>query len=271
MPCWSPACFIALIEETILMTNLRQDFSRYFQGNPNRKFKCSKCLNGQWIPAKDTFHWEEPKHSRNEHEDNDWEPEWISYRFSYRCYCDNELCGEIANVLGIGKVCSSSYYDGCSEYFDEFEILSIIPSPDIIKLPENISKEVRLLILRSFSLYWLDPSAAANAIRASLEALLDDLKIPRKIKNEKGKVSGAVLDKRLKMWGEKNGTHAELCLALKEVGNFGSHGANVPDNVYIQTLELYEYVLTELYDNKADKAKKNANSIRAQLKMLQKQ
>ena len=112
----------------------------------------------------------------------------------------------------------------------------------------------------------MDVSAAANAMRASLEALMDQLKIPRTQKTKKGKIAPLSLHGRLAHLSETQKEYAELCFALKEVGNLGSHGETVREKHYFGALEIYAHVLSQLFENDAARMKELAEKIRSDIK-----
>ena len=89
---------------------------------------------------------------------------------------------------------------GSAEYFEYFNIHSFYPAPFLCYVAQEISNEVERLLKKSFSLYWVDVSAAANALRASLEVLLDSLKIPRDQKNANGGTVRMPLHRRIDAW-----------------------------------------------------------------------
>ncbi len=218
------------------------------------------------MPEKASFVEIEPAHSKLAHGHEAWDPDWIERRFTYQCVCNNEQCSEVAFVSGRGGVDQAYDFEGGAEYYDFRNIQSFFPAPDIIRLPEDIPREVEEQLKRSFSLYWIDVSASANAMRASLEVLMDELKIPTTQKSDKGKVVQISLHRRIELWAETHEDYAELCFALKEVGNLGSHGERVREKHYFGALEIYSHVLTQLFENDAAKMKELAAKIRAEIK-----
>lgn len=113
----------------------------------------------------------------------------------------------------------------------------------------------------------MDTAAAANALRASLEALLDNLKIPDTQENKKGENVRISLHHRLEIWSKQQTEYAELCFALKEVGNLGSHGDAVYEKHYFGALEIYAHVLVRLFENNAEEMKKLAKKIRSEIRV----
>lgn len=244
---------------------------KFFSDAPNFKYLCPKCATGFLVPDQDTFKATEPAYSKNDHTHEMFDPEWITYRFTVKCICTKPDCGEIAFVSGSGSVDQRYADDGGEiEYYDHFSIESFFPSPRLCHIPSDTPTTVGKLLEKSFSLYWVDTGAAANALRASLEALLDQLKIPSHEKNDKGDTLRMNLHRRLEAWSATNKDHAELCHALKEVGNLGSHGEVVSPKYYFGSLEIYSHVLKELFENNAKKMKELAKSISDEIKAKKK-
>ena len=248
------------------MPSLEQQFSRYFSGEPKRKFLCPNCKQGLLVPDQDSFFEVEPTHSRKAHAHDAWDPDWIERRFSFRSICNNHDCEEVAIISGRGGVDQAYDIEGGSEYYDFHSIQSFLPAPDIIPIPEGAPRDVGESLKRSFALYWVDTSAAANAMRASLEALLDELKIPKTQTTKKGDPIPLSLHRRIELWSETHQEYAELCIALKEVGNLGSHGESVREKHYFGALEIYSHVLRQLFENNAAKMKELAEKIRSEIK-----
>ena len=239
---------------------------KFFSDAPDFQYLCPKCGVGFLVPDQDTFKSTEPAYSRSAHSHDDWDPDWITYRFTVRCGCTKQDCGEIAFVSGEASVDQRYGDDGHPEYYDHFSIRSFYPAPLLCHIPADTPMKVEEFLERSFALYWVDISAAANALRASLEALLDELKIPSHKKNAKGETVYITLHARLEAWSASDKDHAELCFALKEVGNLGSHGDAVKSTHYFGSLEIYSHVLKELFENNAKKMKELAQSIRDEIK-----
>jgi Domain of unknown function (DUF4145) len=237
-----------------------------FSDAPNFEYLCPQCGVGFLVPDQDTFKSTEPAYSKNAHAHEAWDPDWITYRFTVKCVCTRPDCGEVAFVSGTGSV-DQRYGDGGQpEYFDHFSIKSFFPPPRLCHVPSDTPSTVENLLGKSFSLYWVDTGAAANALRASLEALLDELKIPSHEKSSKGDTMKMNLHRRLEVWSATDKDHAELCYALKEVGNLGSHGEAVNPKHYFGSLEIYSHVLKELFEHNAKKMKELAQSIRDEIK-----
>lgn len=239
---------------------------KYFSDEPNFQYRCPQCDVGFLVPDRRTFNSTEPAYSRNARTDEAWDPDWITYRFALACVCTNKDCGEVAWVTGTGSVSQRYDNDGQPEHYDHFSIGSFCPAPRLCHVPAGTPPKVVECLEKSFAVYWTDTAAAANALRASLEALLDELKIPSHKKNAKGETVYIALHSRIEAWSALNKDHAELCLALKEVGNLGSHGESVRPKHYLGSLEIYSHILKDLFENDAKEMKLLAQSIRDEIK-----
>lgn len=227
--------------------------TRHFSDQPFFEYRCPSCETGFLSPVKTSFRSIEPKYSSSEHGEEDWDPHWVTYRFVFECICTKNNCGEIAFVSGSGGVSERYDFNGDSEYYDYYIIKSFVPAPLLIDIPKDVPDSVSELIKRSFSLFWCDVAAAANALRASLEALLTELNVPTVQKNKYEKTVEISLHERLEIWAKNQKDYSDLCMTLKDVGNLGSHGEIVKEELFIGVLEIYGHVLHKLYENDRDR------------------
>tara|TARA_R110002049_G_C9031727_1_gene552063 strand:- start:191 stop:952 length:762 start_codon:yes stop_codon:yes gene_type:complete len=248
------------------MKSTNRMIPRYFSDTPTAHYICPNCKEGKLVPLKESFKLEEPKNSKEAHGLEEWDPDWIDYRFIFKSVCDNVACGEVSFATGSGSVDQRYNSEYEAEYYERFQIRSFYPAPYLIAIPEDTPLEVRELVEKSFTLFWPDLGAASNALRASLEVLLDQLKLPRTKVDKKNMEQRLSLHRRLELWGEKEKEHADLCLALKEVGNLGSHGDDVHPKHYAGVLKIFSHVLFQLFENNAEEMKKLAASIQKDIK-----
>lgn len=240
--------------------------AKKFSDSPNFEYACPTCNVGFLVPDKSTFQTIEPPYSELAQSMDEWDPDWIIYRFTLKCVCNKKDCGEVAFVSGSGSVDQRYDSTGQVEWYNRFSIHSFYPAPKLCYIPPDTPMDVERLLKKSFDLYWTDVSAASNALRASLEALLDELKVPSQEVTNAGRTVRMTLHRRIEVWSATHKDFAELCLALKEVGNLGSHGDAVKPKHYFGSLEIYSHVLKELYENDAKKMKVLAQGIRDEIK-----
>ncbi|WP_434382664.1 DUF4145 domain-containing protein [Melittangium boletus] len=89
--------------------------------------------------------------------------------------------------------------------------------------------------------YWSDPGAAANRIRTSVERLMDHLAIPPM----------STLDRRIKAYQAAEPELGEHLMAIKWLGNSGSHGAEgMTKEDVLDALPLLDHVLGEVFEKR---------------------
>lgn len=217
---------------------------------------CPACGKGILQLKKDSFLQGERAHTRD-HSHEFFEPEWIEYTYACLFECSNNHCKEIISSTGTGSVdwdviCGE---DGEPEqnYKDYFRPKYFEPPLRIIDIPEPCPESVSTPIKESFRLLFVSPSAAANNIRIAIENLLTELKIKR-FNLAKGKRQFVPLHFRITLIPEKYKDLKEMLLAIKWLGNSGSHDhdAMTIDDVF-DAYELAEHVLKEIYEPKLHK------------------
>jgi hypothetical protein len=104
--------------------------------------------------------------------------------------------------------------------------VSFYPPLKIISIPKSCPKSVSTVLDKSFGLYWMDIGSCANKIRVSIEVLLDELNIPKQHKTKNG-FRDFDLHSRIEIYGKSNEEVAAFLIALKIIGNAGSHYSNI--------------------------------------------
>lgn len=220
--------------------------------NPPR-YPCPSCEDGRLMSQKDSLYLGEPQYSRAQHSHDEWHPDWIVERYSLIFLCDREDCGEIVTTHGDTAL--------IEEYDDEFggalvsvfQPISFFPPPPIIALPQNLPAPVIQQMRQVFALFWIDIGSAGNRLRTSLETVLDDLKVARKVmNNKKGKMVDLDLNGRIQLLEKKSSDQAQTFHALRMIGNLGSHTNELSREALLDALELYEEALMEIYSNRKD-------------------
>lgn len=235
---------------------------RYFNENSKIEWPCPTCGSNSLNIIKDKLNFEETATSKKmRNQDDDWEIEWIEYVNSGQLTCNN--CKEIIFFTGIGSPEQSGYYDQIldeynEEYTNTFTPTFFQPFIKLFKIPENCSEELKTEIYHSFKLFWCDLPSCANKIRVSLEILMNEQKIKRyEIKN--GKRIPISLHKRI-----ENYNHIEikdLLLAIKWIGNTGSHIGEIETIDVLEAYRLLEFSLNKIYNDETKELKKITKEI----------
>ena len=210
---------------------------------------CSKCGRGTLVLHDSMYRQEETAESINCRSDSDQEPEWIHGLFTAHLHCANPDCKEI--VVPCGTYHTSESVDtesGDVEYSEVLEPKFLSPAPDIFRIPANCPEAITSEIRKAFALFWSDSNAAGNRVRAAVELLLDHLKIRRRESKKNGKYHKLTLHDRILEFHPKNPDLGEQLLAIKWLGNVGSHTTDLKKDDLIDDFEMLQFVLGELFE-----------------------
>jgi hypothetical protein len=123
--------------------------------------------------------------------------------------------------------------------------------PDIFELPKKCPVDIAHELRAAFALYWSDPSATANRVRVALEHLMDHLGIQKRRKNKKGKFDKLTLHHRIEIFTKTEPRIGDQLMALKLLGNTGSHDGRVMRDDVLDAFEIIEHALLELIDHRS--------------------
>jgi hypothetical protein len=231
------------------------------------KWTCPQCDTGLLRLIKESLFFEETNSSLENRKHEDWDPSWITYRFSAFFKCN--MCHEPNGVSGWGDVFEAfrNLQDGSIEeiFENQFYPEYFTTAPKIIQLPLECDTEIEMEIEKSFQLFFVDIHACGSKIRSVIESILDNFKIPRRKKiNREAKVEIKTksLHERIIHFGQQNAKAAERLLAIKWIGNFGSHGLKLERSDLLDAYEIFEVALQEIYDDdkrRVDKLTKSIN------------
>ena len=141
--------------------------------------------------------------------------------------------------------------------FKTLTIETLYPMVHLIPVYEQYPREVKDLVIESFSLYLEHPSSCANKLRILVEKILDDLKIPSKNKNNKRLITQV----RIKILKKTKPKEANYLEALKWVGNEGSHDTVIKQDDLPKIYEILNKVLDLLYLKSDEKLENNVKMI----------
>jgi hypothetical protein len=234
-----------------------------FRKDSNPKWECPTCQTGHLKIVDDTFHYSWSALSQKARNHPDWDHDWIEYVYSCMLECSN--CKESVSSNGTGVVDADHDYDengypiqGWSDfyipkYFQPHLKLFSIPK----ETPEGVVKNIN----ESFSLLFANPASASNHVRVAIEELLTSLKVKR-YEAKNGRRLFISLHRRIELLPAKHSELKELCLAIKWLGNAGSHGGNqITIDDVMDAYEILDHILNELFSPKSSVAKKIAKNI----------
>jgi hypothetical protein len=175
----------------------------------------------------------------------------LKTRFVGFLKCTSRHCNEFVTIAGYVSTEEVTHYDdeGCPypELADFCYPISFDPALHYIQNTHLYPKEIKSVLKACFRLFWIDNASCANKIRIAVETLLYLQKIPRRKKDNKGKLTVISLHSRLALYKRKNPQIAELLLSIKWIGNAGSHSAEVSTQEIINAFDLLQYCLDHIY------------------------
>ena len=215
-------------------------------------FPCPHCTVGSIHLDDKSVSQEETPASKEGHGHPAWEPEWIEATFTCAFRCGNPNCKGV--VFAIGKVSVSSWRTEDEEGTDESLTPQYFTPPlRMISVPSEASVAVRDDVDGAFALYWADPGAASNRIRAAAERLLTDLGVSRFVTSKSRKRRFLALSERIHRLRDARPEIASQLDAIKFVGNEGSHARAVTREDVLDALEIFESVLDAIYVRNAER------------------
>ena len=179
----------------------------------------------------------------------DWWDDTQHYSGCFSCLMQCGNCQQTVAVAG------ASALERVNPRLDEYEPIYypkfFSPAPDLFRIPPNCPEPLVEHVRAAFYLYWCDRAACLNRLRAMIELLLDEMEINRE---ENGQWLSP--HKRIGLLQERHPGLRQLCdrlMAVKWLGNAGSHLGIITHDDIFDAFDIVEAVLHELFD-KSDHA-----------------
>jgi len=141
---------------------------------------------------------------------------------------------------------------GEETYDNYFVPTAFHTAPALIRVPANCPVGILVEVRSAFSLFWCDFASCLNRIRNAIELLLNEMGVKRYGIKGDGKRARMSLDNRIGFLRSKEAKLGDLCdrlLAVKHLGNAGSHPGNVKKEDVFDGFDILEHVLLEKYEN----------------------
>lgn len=176
-------------------------------------------------------------------------PYGIEHIFSGMYKCSEESCGNLVSFCGLLKKdikvpdeLPNGEVD--EKYITIYKPKYFYPNLRLFQLPTKISDDLKEQIDLSFSHYFNDLSSCANRIRTSIEVILNEIKAPKYKKRSNGsRHFFRKLHSRIENYSKKKKTISELLLAIKFIGNEGSHIGKVEVDDILDAYEILKEVI----------------------------
>lgn len=234
----------------------RDLYKKYFTQDSIPNWVCPTCQIAVLNTTSEHFIFEDTAITKQSWNEDWFDPDMARYTYTALFTCSNPSCKEAVASSGFGSleeeyIHTPSGYE--REYVSYFRPLFFHPPLKFFQIPNDTPDNVKKAIEASFSLSFSNKSAAVNQIRIALECLLNNLGIPQ-VSNENIKSKRLSLHDRVELLTHKYPKLKDICLAIKWLGNSGSHCEEemTMDNV-LDGYEMMSFVLDELYDNKHER------------------
>ena len=228
-------------------------------------WRCPTCQIGHLVLKPESLLARQTAQSRKNQKRPDSEPDWIRYVFACTFECSHASCKEAIACSGVGHVDVIEYEDEEHGWVqtgeDRFTPQYFTPALKLLDIPDKCPATAGIHFEESFALFFADPGAALNSARAAVEAVLTDLGVKRFVVS-KGKRRPLSLHQRIQLLPPKFADLSDLLLAVKWLGNAGSHDGEPPNQGDVRIMyDLLEHVLSEIYEGKSKKLKAIAKKV----------
>lgn len=201
---------------------------------------------------KDSFHLEDDVFTKHNRDHPNWEPQHERYVYTCMFMCNNRFCEAVFTNTGQAEhEFDEFYFNGEVKHTSEIlcHPLFFHPPLKLMRIPSNVPDKVISKLIESFSVYFASQYAAINSARSVVELILDHLNIDR-ISTKNKRLN---LHQRIELLPNEYAEIGELLLAIKWIGNAGSH----PDEglLHCDVLDGYEFlehVLETLFEKKKE-------------------
>jgi hypothetical protein len=230
---------------------------------------CCACRTGFLDLIPDSLKGMETGPSEDAHSHDAWEVEWMDLRFTGFYRCTNPKCRHVVGV--VGKIGYASYYEQLpnGDYEQQadslYTPLAFAEAPPVIRVCEECPEPVSAELDRSFALYWMDRRSCATAIRSAVELLLDERNVPREVERKPGRTTRLPLHDRIVRFQENDPEPGKLLLAIKVIGNVGTHGDDITFNDLLTGYEILDHVVDLIYSGRAARIGGLADEVLARL------
>ena len=167
--------------------------------------------------------------------------------------CTSPKCSERVLCSGLirMKQDGEDWNTGREHYSVTIEPHYFLPAIRIISVPENLPPSIVESLDMSFKLFWINPSASGNALRTLVEKLMDHERVRKSYRDKKQKRRLYVLHDRIGLYKLINKDIADKLIAIKWIGNQGSHITGLTREGLLNAYRILEHVLEELFDRKS--------------------
>lgn len=224
----------------------RKKWTQRFTWERMPSWPCPHCAEGLLKrKEKKGLLEEETAESRKLHEHPGWDPDWIRGRFAAILRCST--CAGLVVMAGSTEVEFVAIAGDPYNLETYFRPSGFDPAPPLFRIPDRCPPDVRKELGRAWNLFWVDSAACANRIRSCVEMILTSQRVKRFARDKHGKRVQLSLHSRILLYGKRDSAIADEMMAVKWLGNTGSHGAEqLSTSDMFDGFDLLEHLLEEV-------------------------
>ncbi|PKH42155.1 protein of unknown function [Nocardioides alpinus] len=189
-------------------------------------------------------------------------PEELSGTFHGHLICDNSSCRDAVAMAGDwGLWVNDGMYPERGSFGSVYRIRYLNPPLRLMNLPDKTPQKVQDCVQFASSVLWASPASAANQLRQAVEELLTARKVKRFVVNAHGKLKTVPLDARIAIFAKTHPAVAETLMAVKWIGNSGSHDNDLSAEQVLTGAAILEAAVKGLYDKTESELKATVKAI----------
>lgn len=243
---------------------IRKDIYKRFSISSFPIWNCPVCQVGTVILDKKSINTYETRASIEFHGHDAWEPDWVNETYHGTLTCTNPKCKDIVIVVGDVEVEPDTEYSMVGlerePYTELYTIKFTYPPLNLFYIPDAVPEDIKNILKLSFGLYFYSPSSAANQTRIALEKVITSLKI-KVYQSRAGKRKRIALHDRINLLPVKYDKEKKLFLAIKWLGNAGSHDNIISHSDLLDLYDIFEKLLREVYGQDEKRISKLAKEV----------
>lgn len=233
----------------------RQIWADEINTNGCPPWPCCVCNKGTLVLVQNSLSHKETVTSAASHNDEGFDFDWVDYVFTAWAKCSYSKCGQEYAIAGTGGV-FPGYVESADgavshDYFDFFIPKACVPMPDVFAIPAKCPDDIASELRAAFALFWSNKAACASRIRVALEYLMSHVGVPLKRKKKNGKFYELTLHDRIDTYAASQKDVGTQLMALKWLGNTGSHDSSVGRDDLLDAFEILEHVLQEIVEGRS--------------------
>jgi hypothetical protein len=163
-------------------------------------------------------------------------------------------CGERVAVSGDFSVdfdVITNVTDDFGSYYDAYRLRHAWPPLRLVNCPTGTPDPVANATVAAGAVVWADPSAAANRLRLASEEFLTSLKVARFTRGA-GK-RRLTAHQRIQRLSITQAEMADALMAVKWIGNDGSHEGDLAIEDVLDGAQMLEHALSLKYGSEEDR------------------